>query len=295
MKRQVLVTDWPTGFSQRQITVPSGRFSCWHGGEGPPLWCLHGFPDTVETWQPVAAALARRHAVYAISMPGYEVGSAQGDYSLPALADTVTMLIESVCPGQPVHLLGHDWGAAVGCTLASQRPALVDRLVMAAVPHVRRFLQPSWRQLKRSWYMAYFQLPGLPERRIAADDFAFLERLWRDWSPGWRYAPEDIAPLKQAFADPAVVQAALAYYRAMPAGLLRTALPGASAPQLTPCAVPTLAIAGLQDGCIGAEMFSAQERWFPAGYRFVPVADAGHFMHREQPRAFADAVLDFLA
>ncbi len=289
------MADWPAGFQRQEIALPQGRTSCWSGGEGPALFCLHGFPDTVDTWQPVAAALARRHTVHAICMPGYEASSAQADYSLPALADTVTMLIESLSPGRPVRLLGHDWGAVIACTLASQRPTLVERLVMAAVPHVRRFLKPSLAQLKRSWYMGYFQLPGLPERRIVADEFAFLDRLWRDWSPGWRFTAEDIAPLKQAFADPAVLRAALAYYRALPAGLLRAALPGPLPPQLALCPVPTLALAGEQDGCIGVEVFSAQAHLFPAGYRFQALADAGHFMHREQSQAFADAVLEWLA
>jgi hypothetical protein len=103
---------------------------------------------------------------------------------------------------------------------AALAPERLERIVTAAVPHLHRFLiWPTLRQLERSRYMGFFQLHGIPERRIVADNFKWLRALVREWSPGWNLSEEDFGPLKSAFSDPVRLSAALAYYRAMPRNL----------------------------------------------------------------------------
>lgn len=276
------------------VSTPDGRITVFTAGEGRPLWCLHGFPDTADTWFDLAQPLL--DAGYALRvpvMPGYEHGSEQADYRLQSLAGVLQRLIRAVDGEQPVFLLGHDWGAALGYALSARPDLDIRALACAAVPHLRRFLRTSPAQLRRSWYMGYFQLPGRPEKRIAADGHAFIEQLWRDWSPGWAFSAEQVAPIKALFDQPARVQAALAYYRALPASVWEAFRPGGDRAILASCPSPTLVLAGEDDGCIGAELFSDQARYFQASYRFRLIEQAGHFMHREQPGQFADAVLEF--
>ncbi len=288
--------EWPAGFVSRKVQTADGVFRLWSGGEGPALWCLHGFPDSPQTWIEIAPMLAAAgYQVFVPEMPGYALDHRVVDYRLQALAQVLGRLMDAVSGEQALRLIGHDWGAALNYALAAQRPQQIAAMVCAAVPHPRRFLRPSAAQLRRSWYMAYFQLPRLPERSIRARNFKFIEKLWRTWSPSWAFSEAALDPVRQALAQPPVLAAVLAYYRALPAGVRQAAGSAASVSPLQACKVPTLAVAGLEDGCIGAEMFQKQEDLFAERYRLLAMADAGHFMHREQPRGFVTAAVEFLA
>jgi pimeloyl-ACP methyl ester carboxylesterase len=135
-----------------------------------------------------------------------------------------------------------------------------------------RFLHPK--QLRRSWYMAFFQLDRA-EAALCRDEFALIDRLWRDWSPGYRCPPAELAAIKAALAGaPAAV---LGYYRAfrrwkLGAGLLfeRPRVPG-------------LYLHGRDDGCIGAELMGSLSSASIAGFQAELLDDAGHFLHLEQP------------
>lgn len=263
-------------------------------GKGPLLLCLHGFPDTAWSFAPLLPHFAQAgFRAVAPFMRGYAPSglAPDGNYRVTALAADAAGLVEALGERE-AFLLGHDWGAATAYTVATLHPQRFPAVVTAAVPHLRRFIfRPSLRQLQRSRYMAYFQLRSHPERKIIADDFAWLRALIRQWSPGWNFSAQDFEPLRAGFSDPDRLRAALAYYRALPGALmsrenlrlLRRPLP-----------VPALVINGSHDGCIGPEMFQGQEDCFAASYEQLTMQDCGHFMHCEQPQAFADAVIGFL-
>jgi pimeloyl-ACP methyl ester carboxylesterase len=143
--------------------------------------------------------------------------------------------------------------------------------------------------------MFFFQ-SALSDAAVAAHDFAFLDRIWEDWSPGFVPDPEDRAALKRCFRSPGVLAAALGYYRA-------TFDPNRQAPELAAdqlrvmsaeVPVETLYLHGTSDGCVGVEGARGVEGGFPKGLRKVVVDDAGHFLHLERPRLVNDAILDFL-
>lgn len=284
-------------FVPRQCRVGASVLTVWSAGEGPPLWLLHGFPDTAASFTEIAGPLLEAGYTLRIpAMPGYPPSEPPpgADYGVPALARLLLQLV-AVCDEGPVRIFGHDWGAVIAYAMAALAPERIERLATAAVPHPRRFLQPSLAQLRRSWYMGYFQLPRLPERRIAVAERAFLRRLWRDWSPGWSFSEAQFAPVAAHFASPDAITGALAYYRAMPRTLLQ---PGARADRrriFAPLPAPTLVLAGEHDGCIGLDMFCRQETLFAAEYRLAVIADAGHFMHREQASVCAEKLLAWFA
>jgi pimeloyl-ACP methyl ester carboxylesterase len=266
------------------------------GDEKAPLvLCLHGFPDTAWGFAPILPQIAAAgFRAVAPFMRGYApTGLApDSDYSMLSLGRDVLALIEDFGHKQ-AFVIGHDWGAVATYAAAILRPDRVTRIVTAAVPHMRRFLlHPTRAQLKRSHYIFRFQAPFWPERTLPRDDFAWIEKeLIQRWSPGWRYAAADLAPLKAGFAEPGRLQAALAYYRAIPRVLTERSLWNAV---MRPVQVPAKIIYGTEDGCIGPEMFTKQEKLFPAGLDVSVFQGAGHFMQWEQPERFAQAVVEFL-
>jgi pimeloyl-ACP methyl ester carboxylesterase len=152
----------------------------------------------------------------------------------------------------------------------------------------------SYDQLRRSWYMFFFQSP-LADATVAADDLAFLDRLWADWSPG--YDPSDDLPaVKHALRDPANLAAALGYYRAtLGAGPTDPSLDEPQAGWVTPTPKPTLYLHGATDGCVGAALADEAAAHLPApGSRAEVVDGVGHFLHVEDPDRVGGLVVDFL-
>ncbi|MEL7045958.1 MAG: alpha/beta hydrolase [Pseudomonadota bacterium] len=286
----------------RELTIDARglRYPAVACGDGPVVVLLHGFPDTYRSFDQQLPILAEAgYRAVSVSMRGYDPGNqpADRDFSQKELAADAVAVAEALA-SEPVHLVGHDWGAAVSYTAAAMAPQKFKSLTTMAVPHSGRFLvdmRRHPRQLRLSWYMGFFQLPAVPERILRRNDFAFLRWLWRQWSPTWDFSCEDFAPVAECFAQPQVVECALAYYRAavdLPAlfGMGR-------APAILNVPVPTLAMTGSRDGCISSDVFEAmsQPKDFPAGLEVKRVDGAGHFLHRERPDVVNAALLAWLA
>jgi pimeloyl-ACP methyl ester carboxylesterase len=282
----------------RELAV--GSFRGLEAGEGPVVLCLHGFPDHPRTFRHQLPALAaagfRAVAPY---MRGYGPGGppADGRFDAAALAEDAIALLDALGAAE-ASLFGHDWGAVAGYFTALVAGGRLRRLATAAVPYGPRFaraLLDDYAQQKRSWYMAFFQHP-LAERAVAAHDFAFLERLWRDWSPGFTPPAEEMAALRETFRRPGVLAAALGYYRAtMGPVFADPAQAEAMAAAFTvPIDVPALMIHGADDGCIGAELLAGMDRYFPRGLRTEILPGAGHFVHQERPDVVNRLLVAFL-
>jgi pimeloyl-ACP methyl ester carboxylesterase len=154
------------------------------------------------------------------------------------------------------------------------------------------FLQ--YAQLRRSWYMFFFQHP-LSDVAVGLDDLAFIDGLWADWSPGYD-ATDDLPHVKDSLRDPANLTAALGYYRAMfGEGRKDPALEPIDALGAAPPSQPVLYLHGRDDGCLGVDLVAGAEAFLPAaGSRIEVVDGAGHFLHVEQPAAVNRLVVDFL-
>ena len=114
--------------------------------------------------------------------------------------------------------MGHDWGGIVTYLVCALEPGLFRSATTIAAPPLQALeigIRRHPVQIRNSWYTLFFQLRGVADRVVAARDFAFVEKLWRDWSPGWTWDPEDMAALKRTLREPGVLWSALAYYRAM--------------------------------------------------------------------------------
>jgi pimeloyl-ACP methyl ester carboxylesterase len=220
-----------------------------------------------------------------------------GRYQTAALALDAVALIEAL-GAEDAIVFGHDWGALAAYGAAVAAPRRIRKMITAAVPYgaqVMTAFATSYAQQKRSWYTFFFQTP-FADIGVAHDDYAFLEHLWSEWSPGWQWPAEEMEALKETFRVPGVLQAALGYYRAsFNAEMQDPALADLQQKIMaTPIEVPALYLHGERDGCMGAELIAGMEAFFPRGLSVELLADAGHFVHQEQPERVNRRLLDFL-
>jgi pimeloyl-ACP methyl ester carboxylesterase len=270
--------------------------------DGPLALCLHGFPDHAPTWQHLMPELAAAgYHVVAPWLRGYApTGLApDGNYQIAAVALDALAIADALAGDRDAVLIGHDWGAIAGYVAVGHRPERFTRYVALSVPHqaalMTRFLT-SPAQLKRSWYIFFFQTP-LADLIVPNDNFALIDMLWHDWSPGLIPDHDFMHALKQTLGAPGSTAAAISYYRSM----LGTtpgdpALADVQAAGSGPIPVPTLYLHGADDGCMGVELVDESELtpYFPAGIDVGIVPSSGHFLHLDQPEAVNRRVLDFL-
>jgi len=173
-------------FSTGTVRANDLQFSYIEKGEGPLLLCMHGFPDIPSTFRYQLDAFADQgYRVVAPYMRGYSPTEIpqNGFYQTVILGLDTLALIRNLGYENAV-LLGHDWGSSAVTAAAVLDPGKVKKLITVAVPYGSKLgeafvLSPE--QQRRSWYMFFFQLP-LADIAVPVNDFAFIERLWRDWS-----------------------------------------------------------------------------------------------------------------
>jgi pimeloyl-ACP methyl ester carboxylesterase len=290
---------------QRRVAANGIEFAYLSAGpsDRPLVLCLHGFPDHAPSFTPLLSDLAAAgyHAV-APWMRGYHPTSlaANGRYQSAVLAQDALALIEALSPDGTADLVGHDWGSAAACGAAILAPERVRLLVSLALPHpavVVSALTSDWEQRKRSWYMWFFQLAVLPELIVPGDDFAFVDNLWREWSPGCAPDPAQMAQLKQTLAAPGVLEAALGYYRqtidfARQADDLAALQVEVSSGMIS---VPALFAMGADDGCFQPDVEGASLAFCTTAARVEILDGCGHFLHVEAPERVNALVLSALS
>jgi pimeloyl-ACP methyl ester carboxylesterase len=217
---------------------------------------------------------------------GYKPSPRHGPYDPARLGEDAAELAAALAGHGKALLVGHDWGAVAGWYAAAQAPQHLAAFVALSVPHPIAFarnLPRHPRQLLRSWYVGFFQLPWLPERLLRAGDFAAIDALYRRSSvPRGRplpYRDDLVTTLRESLPGP------LGPYRA-----LRHNRP----PRALRVRVPTLYLAGARDPAVGVEMARGQERHVDAAFEGRVLPDAGHFLHHDRPDEVAAAILGFV-
>lgn len=275
-------------------------FSARAAGSGPLVLMLHGFPDDYHSFDAQLEAIADAgYRVVAPMMRGYEPGSQSPRdlYHLVHLAADVFAFMKALGAKQ-CHLVGHDWGALTAYVAAALQPKRFASLTTLAIPHLRRGIQgvadvPG--QVVKSSYILLMQFARIAETIVARDDFAFVETLWKAWSPDWRYSPEDIAQVKATFRQEGVVHAATQYYRCLLQPLSMSTQQSWSL-LTSRLSVPTLALTGEHDGCMDTRLYDTlmQAQDFEKGLQVHRLPDTGHFLHRENPEAVSRLILEWL-
>lgn len=259
--------------------------------DGPLVILLHGFPEFWYGWQKHIPALAAAgFHVWAPDQRGYNTSEKPPrvrDYTLDSLAADVVGLIDAA-GRQRAMLVGHDWGAAVGWWTANNYPERLDKLVIINVPHplvLRRLLLTSPRQLMRSWYIFFMQLPVLPEWAVRRNNWqGMVDGLQSSSLPG-TFSDADFAEYRRAWSQPGAFTAMLNWYRAMFRYRARR-------PKHERIATPTLMLWGKQDRFIGPEGAELSLAMCDRG-ELVMFDENTHWLQHERPAEICQQIIDF--
>jgi epoxide hydrolase 4 len=277
------------------------------GGEDLVI-LLHGFPEFWYSWRHQLAALGKHFHVVAPDMRGYNLSDKPQlveHYRLDELVKDVVGLIEYFGASRAA-IVGHDWGAAVAWAVAQTYPERVSGLAVLQVPPAA-----AWRanitvkQLLKSWYMFFFQLPRIPEWAISRREFRALDRVFTETVVRkGTFNETDVAQYKEALRQPGAVTAAVNYYRANVGRLLFRSdkdichegdmTRNDKKRVQTRIRVPTLFIFGERDFAILPSTVRGVEQYVQAPFQEVRIEDSGHWVQNEAFAEVNTALLEFL-
>ncbi len=244
---------------------------------------LHGFPESKFSWRYQMPLLARLgYRVWAPNLRGYGKSSrpaAVVDYQIDHLVADAAGLIDAAGATNTL-LMAHDWGAVIAWQFAIRRARPLDRLVIMNVPHpacMARELR-TWAQLKKSWYIFFFQIPWLPERMLRARKAEAIGRAFVDMAVDKSKFPATVTDeFKRSALEPGAMRAMVNYYRAaMRAGAK------VMNPEPGTVDVPTLMVWGLEDSALGKATTEGTDHYVrDLTLRYLP--GVSHWVQQEAP------------
>ncbi len=260
-------------------------------GQGPLLLFLHGFPEFWYSWRHQLDYFADRYTCVALDLRGYnESDKPQGleNYRLDVLVEDVRGAIAALGYDQ-LTLVGHDWGGAIAWAFAYAYPELLRSLVVMNIPHPAKFVEGlrTPQQMLKSWYIAVFQLPLLPELLLQAGDYWLIEQALRGMAINQStFSDADLRMYKAAAAKPGALTAMVNYYRSV-------GLNGDLQRNWGVLDVPTLLIWGEDDVALGKELSVGTEAYVrDLQLRYIP--QCSHWVQQEQPYEVNTLMNEFL-
>ena len=264
-------------------------------GAGPLLILLHGFPEFWYSWRYQIPALAKHFTVVAPDMRGYnesEKPSGVANYHIDRLTGDVGGLIRAFHEERAV-IIGHDWGGGVAWTFAANYPHMTEQLVVLNCPHPGTFqkaLQENRQQLRRSWYIFYFQIPWLPELGLRLFRRRFIAQAFRGMAVRKEAFPDkELHKYAEALETPGSARAAINYYRAAFRHRLRH-----GAIHLPQISRPTLLIWGEEDTALGKDLTYDMDEYFSDRFEIKYIPKCSHWVQQEQPEVVNQYLLEFL-
>jgi epoxide hydrolase 4 len=280
------------GFETAYFDLPGLRMHAAVAGpdDGPLVILLHGFPEFWYGWHRQIGPLAE--AGFRVVVPdqrGYNLTGKTPPFDTRTLAADVVHLIEA-CGHRDALVAGHDWGALVAWTLAGLHPERVRRLAVLNVPHPsaasQEILGGNLRQILKSWYILFFQLPFLPELLLSRHDHALLRAAMKASADLSTFSEVDLDRYLTAWAQPEALSAMLGWYRA----LVRQALSQTS-PNLERIAAPTLILWGARDAALVPELAQRSLEYVASG-RLVRFPDATHWVQHDAAHEVSRLLLE---
>jgi pimeloyl-ACP methyl ester carboxylesterase len=278
--------------TEQTLRVNGLDFNVAEAGDGPPVLLLHGFPDSWRLWRHQISALADAgHRVIAPDLRGFGDSAkpeAVEAYRMRTLVTDVVGVLDALGVEQ-ADVAGHDWGASLAWVMAMFVPDRVGRLAAVSVGHPRAYAAAGLEQWRASWYMLWFQFPGVAERELRADDWAFFRRwAWNGAAPGQDPdADRQVAGLSR----PGALTAGLNWYRANidPASFVADG-EGSSLP---PVGCPTMGIWSSDDFALTEAQMTGSERFVTGPWRYVRLDGVDHWVPVHAPERLSQLLVDF--
>jgi pimeloyl-ACP methyl ester carboxylesterase len=255
--------------------------------DGPVVILLHGFPQNASCWNAVTPRLtAQGYRCLAPDQRGYSAGArprSRLDYRTSKLVADIAALIDA-SGADKVHLVGHDWGAAVAWGVAGAMPERLMTVTPVSVPHPTALLKtlPISRQGIASWYMYFFQLPWLPEFALCARNGAMAKKALVDVG----LEPEAADHYVRAMLEPGAMRGGISWYRGLP-------LSNFARPKRGRITVPTMYVWSDNDVALLSKAAYATQRYVSAEYRFEVMHGVSHWIPEQRPNELSDLLLDW--
>lgn len=276
----------------KMIEANQIKFAYYEMGSGPLVICLHGFPDTADTWLPLMKNLSSSgYRVVAPFMRGYHPTSVSVNhsYNLRDLGRDVLALIHAFGE-QQAGVIGHNWGALAAYAAAVLNPDTVRVIIATSMPHPSVFGSGRGGFLRKPQSFMTFPQRDNPSW-IQNNNFRNLATIYKRWSPKWRFDDDILEPIKTCLSQPGSLDAALAYYQAYETDrknkdvqrIIRAII-----------GVDTLAIFGDKDGIVDLDTVERTADAFGDNYEYTILPGVGHFPQREAPEEFNRKVVNFL-
>ncbi|SDM53960.1 Pimeloyl-ACP methyl ester carboxylesterase [Halogranum gelatinilyticum] len=283
-----------TRMVHRQTVVNDVRLHYVEAGEehDETVVLLHGFPEFWYSWHEQIPALADEYHVVVPDLRGYnrsEKPIGVDAYRMSELTADVVELIQEF--GDDAHLVGHDWGGGIAWNVAARHADVVKTLSVLNAPHPEAFREEIRRnpeQRRKSWYMAFFQLPKLPEWGLTRRNCAALDEVFETSTDALSDA--DLDRYKEAFATPGAATAAVNYYRSILREEVKARIPFVSGDVASgEVDVPTLLLWGEDDLALVPEL-TAVDEWVPdLTVRRIP--DASHWVQLDAADRVSEELL----
>ncbi|MFI0424809.1 alpha/beta fold hydrolase [Spongiactinospora sp. 9N601] len=271
--------------TKNHLTVNGVDLAYLDEGKGDPVILLHGFPDSSHLWRhQIPALVGRGFRVIVPDLRGF------GDSGKPQEAEAYTMqtIVNDVVALslrlgiQRAHVVGHDWGAAIAWMYAFLTPRRVDHLVTLSVGHPGVFASQSIEQRAASWYMLFYQFPGVSEELLRRNGWRLFKEIIGREGDHDRYIRD--------LARPGALTAALNWYRANRSPAAELAGPRA----FPPVYAPTLGIWSSQDRSLLEEGMAGSGKFVKGPWHYERIDGVGHYIPIEAPDQLNKLLLGFL-
>ncbi len=275
------------------LDVNGIRLHCVSEGKGPLMLFLHGFPECWYSWRHQLIEFGKGYKAVAIDLRGYNESDKPKEPSAYALSELIADVagVIRVLGYERCVLVGHDWGGAIAWSFAYAHPEMLERLIVLNLPHPAKFAEGlrTPQQLLRSWYIALFQLPMLPEFLLKMNNYAVIRAVFQNQAVNPEaFTAADLDFLVAAAAKPGALTAMLNYYRNIfqSEGFLDR--------QWDVLKVPTLLVWGENDAALGKELTYGTDAYVETfELRYIP--HCSHWVQQEQPELVNQYMRAFLA
>jgi pimeloyl-ACP methyl ester carboxylesterase len=292
----------PGPWTHRDISANGVRLHIAEAGTGPLVLLLHGYPQFWWTWRAQLTALAAAgFRAVAPDLRGYGASDKPPrGYDLPTLSADIAALVRALGEREAT-VVGHDWGALLGWTMAALHPRTVRRLAVLSMAHPRRLRAAMADPLQRraSRYALRYQLPRLPERMLTrADDDPVAELMQRWAGPAWTRTAdfaEAVVRYRSAARIPQAAYGAMEYYRWAGRSQLRPDGLRYARRMAAPITAPTLQLHGELDPCVLVSTARGSDRYVAGAYEWRELPGIGHFPQEEAPDIVSEAIASLAA
>jgi pimeloyl-ACP methyl ester carboxylesterase len=292
----------PGPWTHRDISANGVRLHIAEAGTGPLVLLLHGYPQFWWTWRAQLTSLAAAgFRAVAPDLRGYGASDKPPrGYDLPTLSADIAALVRALGEREAT-VVGHDWGALLGWTMAALHPRTVRRLAVLSMAHPRRLRagMADPKQRRASRYALRYQLPRLPERMLTRADDDPVAELRQRWSgPAWTRTAdfaEAVDRYRSAARIPQAAYGAMEYYRWAGRSQLRPDGLRYARRMAAPITAPTLQLHGALDPCVLVSTARGSDRYVAGAYEWRELPGIGHFPQEEAPDTVSDAIAGWAA